>query len=64
MINEIFRSIWIIKRNNMHEPINIRPLGLFIQNGINDLMFNFPVVVGAGQINKMRCKLGDCFVVA
>src|SRR5215204_58486 len=48
----------------MYKPINICPLGLFIQNRIDDLMFDFLRIVGTGKVNQVCCVFWNCFIVA
>lgn len=49
----IFTGIGRIRYIDMHQPIDIGPFGLFLNNGINDAFLNFGIEICTGQVDKL-----------
>ena len=64
MIYFVFTGIRIIHRVHVHKPIDVGTFGFFIKNRINDLMFNFFRVIGAGKIDQVGSIFGYGLIVA
>src|SRR3546814_3841357 len=50
----VFTAVRYIHHIHMHQPVNIGPLGLLVNNRIHDLVFDFRRKIGAGQVNQVR----------
>src|SRR5688572_956892 len=64
MIHFILTRVWIIKGIYMHKPINIGPLWFFIKYRINNFVFNFFIIIGTCQIDKVSGVFGNSPVIA
>ena len=66
--NDVFHLVlaivWIIYSIHMYQPVNIRPLRFSVQNGINDLVFDFTGVISTGEIYQMGGVLRNSTVIA
>jgi hypothetical protein len=49
----VFTGIRIIPGIHVDEPVDIGALWFFIQDGIDDLMFDLFGIIGAGQVNQV-----------
>src|SRR5260221_4679220 len=59
----ILGSIRIIQSIYMNKPVNISSFRLFIKNGINNLVFYFFRIIGAGQVHEVSSIFWYRFII-
>ena len=60
----VFARVGVVYRIEMHEPVDIGPLRLFIQDRIDDFVLDLAGVIGTGQIDQVCGIFGNGTVTA